>query len=104
MPAASKFELLRTWPKAVDVRAVASFIAFGMWYQKWIPYFQVKVQPLREITNSYEWDDKITPKFWSKDATDAWNFVIDAIISNPCLARWDSRYPFYLLSDFYSKE
>ena len=94
MPAASKFELLRTWPKAVDVRAVASFIAFGMWYQKWIPYFEIKVQPLREITNSYEWDDKITPQLWSKDAEDTWNFVIDAITSDFCLARWDSRYHF----------
>ena len=30
MPAASKFELLHTWPKALEVRAAASFIAFGM--------------------------------------------------------------------------
>ena len=62
MPVVSKFELLCTWPKAVDVQAVASFIFFGMWYQKWIPYFEVKVQPLRENTNTNEWDDKITPE------------------------------------------
>jgi hypothetical protein len=61
MPAARKFELLRMWPKAVDVQAVASFIAFGMWYQEWIPYFELKVQPLRKITNSYKWDENITP-------------------------------------------
>ena len=103
MPAASKFELLRTWPKAVDVRAIDSFVALGMWYQKWITYFEVKVQPLREITNSYEWDNNITPELWTKDTDDAWNFVIDAIVSDPCLALWDSRYRFYLLSDFCSK-
>ena len=35
MSATSKFELLCTWSKAVvDLRAVASFIAFSMWYQK----------------------------------------------------------------------
>ena len=34
MPAKSKHELLRKWPKPVDIRAVASFICFGMWYQK----------------------------------------------------------------------
>ena len=67
-----------------------------MWYQKWIPYFEVKVQPLREITNTNEWDGKIVPELWTKDAEDAWNFVIEAIVSNPCLARWDLRYRFYI--------
>ena len=86
MPATSKFELMRTWPKAVGVRAVASFISFGIWYQKWISFFEVKVQPLCEITTTNEWDNKITPKLWTKDAENAWNVVIEAIVSDPCLA------------------
>ena len=96
MPATSKFELLCAWPKAVDVRAVASFILFGMWYQKWISYFEIKIQLLREITNTHECDNNITPELWTKDAKGVWNFVIQAIVSNPSHARWDSRYRFYI--------
>ena len=54
-----------------------------MWYHKWITYFEVKVQILRKITNINEWDDNITPALWTKDAEDAWIFVIEAIVSNP---------------------
>ena len=50
MPAANKSEILCTWPEAVDIPAVTSFIVFGIWYPKWIPYFEIKVQPLRKIT------------------------------------------------------
>ena len=102
MAEASKFDLLRTWPKTVDVWAVASCAAFGMWYQKWVPYFEIKVQPLQDIINSHEWDTTITPELWSKDAKDARNFVIQAIVSDPCLAYWNSRYRFYIQTYFCS--
>ena len=76
MPAANKFELLRTWTKVVDVQAAALFIVCGMWYQKRISYFEMKVQPLREITNTNKQDNNITPELWTKDAEDDWDFVI----------------------------
>ena len=100
MPARSKHELVRSWPKPNDIRAVALFIAFGMFYSKWIPYFEIKVQPLRKLTNDYGWDVLVTPDMWSDEAEGAWNLVIDGILSDPCLVRWDSRRRFYLQTDF----
>ena len=52
MTAARKVELLCTWAKAVDVRAVASFITVDIWHQKWILNFEIQIQPLRMISNS----------------------------------------------------
>ena len=100
IPSKSKFELLKTWPKAVDVRAGASFVAFGMWHSKWIPYFEVKVQPLRTITNTNKWDTKITPELWTKEAEASWKFVIEVIISDPYLARYDHRKRTYIQPGF----
>ena len=43
MPACSKHDLLRKWPKPKDIRDVATFIAFGMFYMRmrWIPWFEM---------------------------------------------------------------
>jgi hypothetical protein len=73
-----------------------------MWYQKWIPYFDIKFQSLQVITNSYEWNTNITSKLWSKDTKDTWNCFIPAIVSGPCLARWDSQYRWYIQTEFCS--
>ena len=61
-PDKNKHELLKTWPAPVDVQAVASFIAFGLFYMKWIPYYEVKIIPLRLICAESLWDKKISPK------------------------------------------
>lgn len=101
MPAKSRRELLKTCPKAQDVQAVASFVAFGMFYSKWIPHFELKMQPLRDIATKYEWDDPITTEIWSNKAEEAWQYVITAIVSDPCFLRWDSRKRFYVQPNFY---
>jgi hypothetical protein len=74
-----------------------------MWYQRWIPYFKVKVQPLHEITNTNECDVNIASELWTKEAEDTWNFVIQVIVSDPCFARWDFRQRFYTQTDFCTK-
>ena len=43
MPACSKHDLLRKWPRPKDIRHVATFIAFGMFYMRmrWISWFEM---------------------------------------------------------------
>ena len=117
MPARSKHDLLRKWPKPKDIRDVASFIAFGMFYMRWIPWFEMRVKPLRDLTKSYGWDTPVYPETWpaasavaSESAVqwpevpeDAWRAVVNGILSDPCLQRWNSRLHFYIRTDFCAK-
>ena len=41
-PDKNKHELLKTWSAPVDVRAVSSFIAFGIFFMKWTYFYEVK--------------------------------------------------------------
>ena len=104
MPAKSKHVLLNIWTKPVEIRDVASFITFEMFYMKWIPFFEIKVLPLRKICNSATWNTKITPLLWEKDAKDTCKFVIDVIVSDACLAWWDSCKRSYLQSKYCNKD
>ena len=69
-------------------------------YSKRIPYFEIKVQPLRNLTNEYGWELFVTPELWSDKAERAWKLVIDGIISDPCLVRWDFHRRSCLQTDF----
>ena len=48
-PAMSKHELLRHWPIPQLVQDVASFVGFLQFYSKFIPNFEIHVEPLRRI-------------------------------------------------------
>ena len=45
----SKHELLKHWPIPEFVRDVASFVGFLQFYSKFIPHFEVRVEPLHWI-------------------------------------------------------
>ena len=72
MPSKRKHELLKAWTKPLDIRAVEALNSFGMFYQKWISYYEVKVKALRLITNTSHWDTKMTKELWPQEAEDAW--------------------------------
>ena len=64
-PEKKKYELLKTWPVPANVRAVAVFIAFRMFYMKWIPYYEVKITLLHMVCNKSHWDTRISPQIWT---------------------------------------
>ena len=99
MSAKSKHALLRTWPKPRDICAVAAFIAFSMFYQKWILYYDVKVKVLMLITNTSHLYNNMTKELWPQETEDDWQFVILAVTSNPFLVRWDSCKRWYVKTD-----
>ena len=100
MPSKRKHELIKTWPKPRDIRTLVAFIEFGMFYQKWIPYYEVKVKALRLITNTSNWDTKMTKELWPQEDEDSWKIFILEITSNPCLFLWDSRQRCYVQNNF----
>ena len=96
--ACSKHVLLKSWPKPITIRDVASFIEFGLFYSKWIQFYEVKIAPLRDLSRAH-YDVSIAATMWTTACQEAWKFIITAILDDPCLARYDARKRCYASTD-----
>jgi hypothetical protein len=97
-PAMSKHQLLVHWPTPVIVRDVAKFVGFLQFYSRFIPNCEVHISPLREIMK----DDYMLTigSAWTPAANAAFEEMQQAILSNPCLQRYDHRKLPVLCTDF----
>ena len=99
-PAQSKFDLLNSWPTPTTVRDVASFVGFAVFYSKHIPCFEARVKRLREIMK-FEYTEPAAPH-WNADAKSEFDDIKNAILSDPCLKRFDYKKLVILQTDFSS--
>jgi hypothetical protein len=97
-PAMSKHQLLQHWPLPYIVRNVAKFVGLMKFYSCFIPNFEVRITPLREILQ----EDYTTPfgNMWTSEASAAFNGICNAILNNPCLHRYDHCKFLVLQTDF----
>ena len=61
-PEYSKFKTIREWKTPTSPREVMSFISFGNFYFRWMPYYELKIKTLRELSSIQPLDKKITDK------------------------------------------
>jgi hypothetical protein len=99
-PAQSKFMLLKTWPVPEFVRDIAKFIGFAQFYSRFIPNFEMRAAPLRALMKR-EYTYTIAD-YWTPQAESAWNDLKEAILSDPCIQRFDYRKLVVLRTDFSS--
>ena len=97
-PAMSKSELYKNWPPFLVARDIASFLGFMNFYGKFIPYFEHRAAPLRDLAKL----EMIAPVVELLNPTHvaAKKDLIGALVSDPCLARHDPATRPYLISDF----
>ena len=88
-PAKSKHQLLLTWPAPELVRDVAKFLGFVQFYSRFIPNFEIRVEALRTVTKQ-EYTEDVGPH-WTPEAQAAWEDLKGAILSDPCIQRFDHR-------------
>ncbi len=82
-PAMSKHQLLIHWPKPVVVRDVAKYVGFLQFYSRFIPNFEVRISPLREIMRA-DYASSIGDG-WTPSADAVFNEMRNEILSDPCL-------------------
>ena len=92
--------LLKTWPASEFVRDVAKFIGIAQFYSRFIPNFEMCAAPLHTVTK-HEYTDPIA-QHWMYDAEQSWVDIKDAILSDPCIQRFDYRKLVVLGTDFSS--
>jgi hypothetical protein len=80
-----------------------TFISFAIFYARWIPFFELKIQPLRKIIASNPLDDTFTSGTFTIEHHNLYGYIKDRILSAPILQRANIKKRFYLKSDFYSK-
>ena len=101
-PAQSKHQLLESWPQPELVRDVAKFIGFAQFYSKYIHHFELRVAPLRALTTNHEYTDQVAP-IWTDACRRSFDDIRNAILSDPCLARFNHRRLVVLRTDFLSQ-
>jgi hypothetical protein len=98
----SKHQLLEHWPQPETVRDIAKIIRFTQFYSKFILQFEVWIASLCNLTTKIEYTNPVSPH-WMTAAQDSFNNIKQAILSGPCLKRFDYQCLIVLQSDFSSK-
>jgi hypothetical protein len=102
-PASSKNEQLCTWKTPDNPRDIMAFIGFSIFYVCWIPFFELKIQPLRHLISTVPLDLKFLPVHFNRVHQDLYGDIKKQLLSAPILQRADIKKRFYLVkSDFSS--
>ena len=97
----SKHQLIQHWPDPVVVRNISSLISFAIFYSAFISLFKTRVSRLRKITR-LEPTATVKPHF-NQSARTEWDDIKQALISDPCLARYDHTKHLYIHTYFSGK-
>jgi hypothetical protein len=97
-PAMSKHQLLKHWPTPVIIRDVAKFVIFVQFYSRFIPNFEIRIKALCEILRE-EYTMPLGDS-WTEEVMHAFTDMQNAILSDPCLRRYDHCKLLVLRTDF----
>ena len=62
-PSKEKIVIMEAWKYPITSRDIMSFIGFAIFYLCWIPYFELKVDPLRSMIDGKALDEPLGNKF-----------------------------------------
>ncbi len=100
-PAMSKHELLKHWPIPEFVRDVAYFVGFLQFYGKFIPNFEIRVEPLHRIMERDH--TEAVGNLWTPTACETFDDLRNSILCDPCLRRSNPKKLTVLRTDFSAK-
>ena len=101
LPAASKYSLINSWPLPECQRSLTSFIGLCGFYNRFIPWFEVRIKPLRVLIKRYS-STTIPLLAWTQPLLKLFAYLKSCITSDPCLAIACSSKPFFLKTDWSS--
>jgi hypothetical protein len=101
-PTKSKQVLLHNWKVPKTARAYLSFIGFAIFSLKWMPWFELKIAPIRKVIKDYELDETLNESTDSNAAEVVYEYIHKFLLSEPVLQRASIHKRFYLKTDFSS--
>jgi hypothetical protein len=100
-PAMSKHELIKHWPIPELVRDITSFVGFLQFYSKFIPNFEIRVEPLFRLMDR-EYTERVGD-LWTSGVQTNFDDLRGSILCDPCLRRFDPCKITILRTDFSAK-
>ena len=79
---------------------MAKFLGFVQFYSRFIPNFEIRVEALHTVTKQEY--TKAVGQHWTLEAQAAWDDLKGAILSDPCIQRFDHRKLIVLRTNFSS--
>jgi hypothetical protein len=102
-PASSQNKRLCAWKQPDNPTDIMAFISLAIFYVCWIPFFEIKIQPLRILILTMPLKQQFWPGQFNSTHQQLYNEVKNCILSAPKLQRAGIKKRFYLKSDFSSK-
>ncbi|MGH7954887.1 MAG: reverse transcriptase family protein, partial [Gloeomargaritales cyanobacterium] len=101
-PARSKFDLINDWPMPETTRSLHSFVGLVGFYSKFCPWFEVDLYEFRCLIQKHKHapGGAIPVADWTAEHRALFAQLKHAVTSSPCLARYDSRLPCFLKTDW----
>ena len=99
-PAESKKARLSAWALPKIPRDIMAFISYAAFYRRWIPYFERKIYPLREIIKEFPIDKVLTPTEFLLKHINVYKLLKNMLLSSPILQRANIKKRFYAKTDF----
>jgi hypothetical protein len=101
-PASSKNERLSTWKYPINPRDIMAFIGFAIFYFRWIPFFEIRIQPLRILIATVPLDQPFITGQLSAIHQRLYDDIKNRILSAPILQQADIKKRLYLKTNFSS--
>ena len=98
-PVQSKFQLIDQWPLLTTGTSLLSFIAICIFYNRYCPWFETNIKPLRRIQRSYH-HTSIPLMVWSPTLISLFFQCKTNLTTSPRLLRFDSSKPVFLKTDW----
>jgi hypothetical protein len=98
-PSKSKFDMITDWPLPATGQALHSLIQLCNFYNKYCPWLEIKLKPLRKLIKLYH-RKPIPPTAWTPTLRLLFDEVKLGVTSSPCLARYDHHKPTFLKTDW----
>ena len=94
----SKYGLVISWTRPTTRDNLRSFVLFCDFYARFVPMFQIRCKPLRDLYMKYK-NRSIPEEAWVPNLTATFENLKVSITSSPFLARYDSAKPLFLITD-----
>ena len=101
-PAISKFDLVRDWTLPTTGDSLLSFCGFIGFYSKYIAQYESRAHPLRTLARRYH-RKPLPATAWTPELKALFEGLKVAVTSDPCLARYSSKLPTFLKTDWSGK-
>ena len=91
-PAQSTVNMITDWETPTTGSIIHSFVGLGLFYNRYAPYLEMRIKPLRRLIKLYFRTD-ILIMAWTPELLELFTDIKGCIISSPILARYDPDKP-----------